>query len=84
MRQTAHRKHGQFLTANERVQPVDCGNTRLDKLVGIIACGGVDRLAVDIHFLFGDNGRAVIARIAHTVEYASQHVLGHGKLLAMP
>ena len=68
----------------ERVKSVYCGNTRLNELVGVIARGGVDRLAVDIQFFIGDNGRAAVAGVAHTVEDSAEHIGGNGKFDAVP
>ena len=84
MRKSAHREYGKFLSSYKGIQSVDRGDTRLNKFVGIIARGGVDRLAVDIHCLFGNDGLAAVAGIPHAVEHASQHVAGNGKLLAVP
>ena len=74
---TRHREHGQFLTAHESVQTVDCTDARLNELVGIIARNGIDGLSVYVKFHFGDDGRAAVTRSAHTVENSSEHILAH-------
>ena len=74
VRQTAHREYGQLLSAHERVQPVDCGYARLNKFVGIVACGGIYRLAVNIHHFIGNNGSTSVAGVTHTVEHPPQHI----------
>ena len=84
VRQTAHRKHGQFLPSYQRIESVDGRDARLDKFIGIVARGGIDRLSVDVHLLFGNDGRAAVAGIAHAVEHPPEHIFGHGKLLTVP
>ena len=51
----------------------------MNKLVGVVACGRVDRLAVDVHDFIGNYGRAAVAGISHTVEHSAQHIFGHRK-----
>ena len=82
MRQTACGKHGQLLSADKSVKSVNCRNTRLDKLVGVIAGVGVDGLTVDVHALVGNDRRTPVDRLPHTVENTSEHVFRHGKLQA--
>ena len=84
MRQTAHGEYGKFLPADERIQPVDGRDTRLDKFVWIVTRGGIDGLAVDIHALFGNDGRAAVARVAHAVEHAPEHIFRDGEFEAVP
>ena len=76
MRKSAHGKHGKLLTSYEGVKPVDCRNTRLNKLVGIISRGGIYRFAVYVSAFFGDNRRAAVTRFAHSVENSAEHSLG--------
>ena len=82
MGKTAHREHGELLTSYERVKTVYRGNSRLNKFVRTFSCGGIDRFAVYVHILFGDNRRAAVLRVAHTVENSSEHVFGNGKFLS--
>ena len=83
VRQTACAEHGQFLSADKGVKSVYCRNTRLNKFVGVIARVGVYRLTVDVHTHVGNDGCAAVDRFAHTVEYAPEHVFGHGKFQAV-
>ena len=80
--QTAAREHRQFLPAYQGVQAVNSGDARLDKLAGIVPGGGVQRLAVDVPAYLGDDGGAAVARFAHAVKHAAQHVHGQGQLNA--
>ena len=77
MRQTRRRKDGQFLTADKRVKPVNRAHARLNKLVGIVARNGVERAAVYIQALFGQDFRAAVNGIAHAVEHPAEHVMRH-------
>ena len=68
----------QLLAADKRVQAVDRGNAGLDKFVRVIARGGVHRQTVDVLHLGGQNLRPAVLRVAHAVEDAAKHILGHG------
>ena len=83
VRQARAGEHRQFLPAHQRVQPIDGGNARLDELIGIIARSRVDGRAVHIQAHFGDQFRAAVARAAHAVEHAAEHVHGNGQLDGM-
>lgn len=83
VRQAAHREHGQLLSAHEGIQSVDGGDARLNKFVGIIARGGIDGLAVDIHLLFGYDRRPAVAGISHSVKHPPEHIPGNGEFLAV-
>ncbi len=83
VRHTRHREHGQFLTAHESVQAVDCAYTRLNKLVGIVARNGVDGLTVDVKFHLGYDRRATVTGSAHTVKNSAQHIFAHAELDAV-
>ena len=79
MGKTAHRKYREFLTSDQSIESVYRRNTRLNKLVGVVAGGGVDGFAVDVEALFGDNGRAAVTGTSHTVKNSAQHVFRHRK-----
>ena len=81
--QTRAREDGELLTADEGIQSVDGGDTRLDELGGVEAGGGVDGGTVDVQRLVRNQGRAVVDGFTHTVEHAAQHMLGHGQLHAV-
>ena len=83
MGQTAHGKHGKLLSSYECVEPVYRGNSRLDKFVGVVACGGIYRLAVDIENFIGYDGRAAVAGVAHAVEHSAEHIARTRELLAV-
>ncbi len=74
MRQTRTGEDGQFLAANQRVQPIDGTDTGLDKLIRIVPCIWIDWAAVNIHLLLGNNCRSVVYRDAGTAEYAAQNI----------
>ena len=79
--QAAHAEHGQLLAAHEGVEAVDGGDTRLDELVGVVARGGIDGLAVDVHHLFGEHGLSPVAGVAHAVKDAPEHIARDGEFL---
>ena len=84
VRQTRAGEHRQLLTANQRVQTVNGGNARLDKFTRIVARGGIQRFAVDIHPHFGNQLRAAILWLAHAVENAAEHVHRDAQFNAAP
>ena len=71
---------GQLLAAHQGIQAVDGGDARLDELVGVVPGGGVHGQAVDVPVLLGQNLRAAVDGLAHTVEHPAQHVAGHAQL----
>ena len=73
----------QLLAADQGVQTVDGADARLDKLIGVVAGGGIHGQAVDVHVLVGQQGRAAVDRLAHAVEHAAQHVRRHAQLQRM-
>src|SRR5699024_4365258 len=79
-RQTGTGEDGQLLTADQGVQAVDGGNTGLDKLVGVVAGGGVHGQAVDVPVFGGQDLRSAVDGMAHAVEDAAQHIVGHRQL----
>ena len=78
--QTRAGEDGQLLTTYQRIQTIDGGNARLNELRGVLSCGGVDGGAVDVHRLFGKQGRAAVNGRTHAAEYATKHSLAHGQL----
>ncbi len=71
------------MSANERIKPVDSGYSRLNKLVGIVACGRIYGLSVYVQEFVGDNGRAAVTGVTHAVEYPAEHFLRYRKLLTV-
>ena len=82
MRQAGAGEDGQLLSTDQGVQAVNGRNTGLDKLGRIVAGHGVERKAVDIHSLVGNDGGAIVNGVAHSGENAAQHVLGDGQVKA--
>ncbi len=74
MRHAASREDGKLLPPNERVHAVDRGNAGLDKFVGIVAGGRIDRLTVDINRLAGNQFRPAVLRLAHSVKNTAENV----------
>jgi hypothetical protein len=52
----------------------------LNELGRIVTSRGIDGRAVDIHGLFGNETCTAVDGFAHTVEDATEHILGYGKL----
>ena len=74
MRHTGAGENRQFLSADKRIQPVDCGNSRLNKFGGIVSRGGIYRRAVYIKRFFGDYFGTAVNNLAHTGENTSEHI----------
>ena len=83
VRQTGAGKDGQLLPTDKGVQAINGGNAGLDKLVGIVAGGGIHGKAVDIPVFLRQNGRSVINGLAHAVEHTAQHIAGNRQLQRM-
>ena len=83
VRKTGAGEDRQLLATDKGVQAVDRGNAGLDKFVRVIACGRVHRKTVDVLHLGGQNLRPAVLRMAHAVEDAAKHILGHGQLQRM-
>ena len=81
--QTGAGEDGQLLAADQRVQTVDGGNAGLNKLVGIVAGGGVHGQTVDVAVLLGQDLGAAVDGLAHAVEHAAQHIAADGQLKGM-
>ena len=79
--QTGAGEDRQLLAADQGVQAVDGAHAGLDELGGVGAGGGVHGQAVDVHVRLGQDGGAAVDGLAHAVEDAAEHVLGHGQLL---
>ena len=80
MGQTGTGEHRQLLSANQGIQSVNGGNTRLNKLAGVVPSGGIQRFAVDVHALFGDDFRPAVPGTAHAVKHPAQHVHAYAQL----
>ena len=74
MRHTGAGENRQFLSADKRIQPVDCGNSRLNKFGGIVSRGGIYRRAVYIKRFFGDYFGTAVNNLAHTGKNTSEHI----------
>ena len=72
MGQAGAGEDGQLLSPHQGVQPVDGGDARLDKLVGVVPGGGVHGQAVDVPVLVGQDGGAAVDGLAHAVEHPAQ------------
>ena len=83
MRKSRAREDRKLLSSYERVKSVNGGNSRLDKLGRIVTCRGVDRRSVDVERLLGDKLCTTVDRLAHSVEYSSEHIGRNGKLNAV-
>ena len=79
MRQTGRRENRQFLTANQCIQTIDRGNTRLDKLLRIASRRRIHRQTIDIAAFLRQDLRTAVDWIAQTVKDASQHILRYAK-----
>ncbi|MPN29482.1 hypothetical protein SDC9_176935 [bioreactor metagenome] len=75
---------GQFLSADQGIQSVDGGDTRLDKFVGVVAGGGVHRQAVDITVFCRQNLGTAVDGMAHAVENTAEHIARNSQLQGMP
>ena len=84
MGQAGAGENGQLLAPHQGVQPVDGGDARLDKLVGVVPGGGVHGQAVDVPVLVGQDGGAAVDGLAHAVEHPAQHIPGHPQLEGVP
>ena len=82
MGQTGHGEDRKLLTADQGVQSVDGGHPGLNKLVGVTSGCRVHGQAVDIHSLVRKDLGASVDGASHTVEDASQHILGCAQLHA--
>ena len=80
MRQAGAGEDRQLLAADEGVEPVDRGDACLDEFVGVVAGSGVHGQAVDVLHLGRQDLGAAVLRVAHAVEDAAEHILGHGQL----
>ena len=83
MRQAGGREDRQLLAAHKRVQAVNGGYARLNEFRRIVARRGIDRRAIDVKALIGNNGRSAVDRRSHAVEHASQNIARNGKLGAV-
>ena len=76
VRQAAGGKNREFLAAHQCIQSVDGGNSRLDKLLGIVARRRVHGQAVDVQALLRKDLRPSVDRAAQAVKDTAEHVLG--------
>ena len=83
VRQAGAGKDGQLLAADQGVQAVDGGDTRLNELIGVVPGGGVHGQAVDVPELLGQDGGAAVDGLAHAVKDPAQHVAGYAELQRM-
>ncbi len=83
VRQTASREHGQFLTTNQGIEPINGRNACLDEFVWIVASRRIERFTIDIHALFRNQCRTIITRIAHTIKNATEHIHRHAEFNSM-
>ena len=74
MRQAAAGEDRQLLAAGERVHAVNGGNASLDELARIGAGGGVERFAVDVAAVTGNDRRTPVARQAGAIEHAAKEI----------
>ncbi|MPM66322.1 hypothetical protein SDC9_113229 [bioreactor metagenome] len=83
MRQAGAGEHRQFLSANQRVEPVDRGDTRLNELAGVISRGGVHGRTVDVQVLFRNQRRPFVDGLAHAVKDSAEHIGSNVQLNAL-
>ena len=82
VRQTGCREDRQLLPTNQCIQPVNRGHTGLDKFRRIFTRRRVDGCAVDVQSFFGNDSRAAVNGVAHTIKYTSQNIRGNTKVQA--
>ena len=71
------------MSTDKSVESVDCADTRLNKLVWIVACDRIDWSAVDVELHFRNNRCATVTRSAHTVKNSAQHIFADAELDAV-
>ena len=80
MRQAAAGENRQFLAAGQGIHAVDGGNAGLDEFARVGAGGGVERLAVHVATVGGNDRRSSVARQSGAVEHAAEDVARNGQL----
>ena len=83
MRKAGAGEDRKLLATDQRIQPVDSGNTGLYKFCRIGTGCRVHRKAVDIHMGIGENFRTTVNRVAHAVEDTAEHIFRNSELLWM-
>ena len=84
MGQPGTRKNGKLLPPHQGIQPINGGNPRLNKLIGIGPGRRIHRQTVDIPIFLRQNFRPPVDRLPHPIEHAPQHIPGHRQLEGMP
>ena len=74
MRKSVSGENREFLSADQRCQSVDGGDSRVDIVTGIFTAHRIERQSVYIPFQRGDDRAQIIDGLPDSVKCAAQHI----------